>query len=100
MLRKHKALLAYVLVLTVFTAYVMLDTFVITRVYGEASDAETQTEQSSGETDGTDTAQDDSTADDSGAGNMHSGSGSSSGRPEGGHRRKYTVAHIYSGSFG
>ena len=84
MLRKHKALLAYVLVLTVFTAYVMLDTFVITRVYGEASDAETQTEQSSGETGGEDTAQDDSTADDSGAGNMHSGSGSSSGRPEGG----------------
>lgn len=83
MLRKHKALLAYVLVLTVFTAYVMLDTFVITRVYGEASDAETQTEQSSGETDGTDTVQDDSTADDSGAGNMHSGDGGS-GRPEGG----------------
>ena len=83
MLRKHKALLAYVLVLTVFTAYVMLDTFVITRLYGEASDAETQTEQSSGETDGTDTVQDDSTADDSGAGNMHSGDGGS-GRPEGG----------------
>ena len=83
MLKKHKALLAYVLVLTVFTAYVMLDTFVITRVYGEASDAETQTEQSSGETDGTDTVQDDSTADDSGAGNMHSGDGGS-GRPEGG----------------
>ena len=84
MLKKHKALLAYVLVLTVFTAYVMLDTFVITRVYGEASDAETQSEQSSGETGGEDTAQDDSTADDSGAGNMHSGNGSGSGRPEGG----------------
>lgn len=84
MLRKHKVLLAYVLVLTVFTAYVMLDTFVITRVYGEASDAETQSEQSSGETGGEDTAQDDSTADDSGAGNMHSGNGSGSGRPEGG----------------
>ena len=49
MLRKHKALLAYVLVLTVFTAYVMLDTLVITRVYGKASDAEMQTEQSGGE---------------------------------------------------
>ena len=84
MLKKHKALLAYVLVLTVFTAYVMLDTFVITRVYGKASDAEMQTEQSGGETGGEDTAQDDSTADDSDAGNMHGGSGNSSGRPEGG----------------
>ena len=35
MIKKHKALLAYMLVLAVFTTYVALDTFVITRVYGE-----------------------------------------------------------------
>ena len=37
MIRKHKMLIAYMLVLAVFTTYVALDTFVITRVYGEAS---------------------------------------------------------------
>ena len=37
MMKKHKALLAYLLALTVFTAYVVMDTFVITRVYSEAS---------------------------------------------------------------
>ena len=37
MIKKHKALLAYMLVLTVFTTYVVMDTFVISRVYGEAS---------------------------------------------------------------
>ena len=37
MINKHKALLAYMLVLTVFTTYVVMDTFVIKRVYGEAS---------------------------------------------------------------
>ena len=35
MIKKHKALLAYMLVLAVFTTYVALDTFVITRVCGE-----------------------------------------------------------------
>ena len=45
MIRRHKKLAAYFLALTVFTSYVMLDTFVITRVYGVevASDAD-QTE--------------------------------------------------------
>ena len=42
MIKKHKALLAYMLVLAVFSVYVVLDTFVITRVYGEASDAGTE----------------------------------------------------------
>ena len=37
-IRKHKKLLAYMLALAVFTAYVVMDTFVITRVYGEAAD--------------------------------------------------------------
>ena len=36
MIRKHKVLLAYLLVLAVFTTYVALDTFVITRVYSGA----------------------------------------------------------------
>ena len=47
MIRKHKYLAAYLLVLAVFTAYVALDTFVITRVYGGAgmqtSDRQEQT---------------------------------------------------------
>ena len=37
MIKKHRALLAYMLALTVFTTYVVMDTFVIKRVYGEAS---------------------------------------------------------------
>jgi len=36
MIRKHKFLVAYILVLAVFTTYVALDTFVITRVYDGA----------------------------------------------------------------
>ena len=40
MIRKHKAFAAYILALTLFTTYVMLDTFVITRVYGDTSAAE------------------------------------------------------------
>lgn len=35
MIKKHKALLAYMLVLAVFTTYVVMDTFVISKVYGE-----------------------------------------------------------------
>ncbi len=35
MIKKHKALAAYVLALAIFTTYVIMDTFVITRVYGE-----------------------------------------------------------------
>ena len=42
MIKKHKTLLAYMLVLTMFSVYVVLDTFVITRVYGEASDTGTE----------------------------------------------------------
>lgn len=37
MIKKHKKLLAYMLALAVFTTYVVMDTFVISRVYGEAS---------------------------------------------------------------
>lgn len=37
MFRKHKITIAYMLLLAVFTVYVALDTFVITRVYGDTS---------------------------------------------------------------
>ena len=39
MIKKHKALMAYMLALALFTSYVVMDTFVITRVYGEAADS-------------------------------------------------------------
>jgi len=84
MLKKHKAALAYVLALMVFTTYVFMDTFVITRVYGDAADRtagnsrNSQTELQADEEGSADQADD--TADDSEAGNMHSGqSGSGSG---------------------
>ena len=82
--KKHKAALAYVLALMVFTTYVFMDTFVITRVYGDAADQtagnsqNSQTDLQSDEEDSSDQAGD--TSDDSEAGNMHSGqSGSGSG---------------------
>lgn len=37
MIKKHKKLAAYMLALMMFTTYVVMDTFVITRVYGEAA---------------------------------------------------------------
>ncbi len=80
MLRRYRIHLAYVLLLTMFTTYVFLDTFVITRVYGEASDGSTEVQQElqSGEEGSSDQSAD--TSDDSEAGNMHSGqSGSGSG---------------------
>ena len=76
--------LAYVLLLTMFTTYVFLDTFVITRVYGDAADQtagnsqNSQTDLQDDEEGSSDQAGD--TSDDSEAGNMHSGqSGSGSG---------------------
>ena len=42
MIKKHKALLAYMLALAIFSTYVIMDTFVITRVYGETSDTGTE----------------------------------------------------------
>ena len=82
--KKHKAALAYVLALMVFTTYVFMDTFVITRVYGDAADqtaGNSQNSQTELQTDEKGSAdQADDTADDSEAGNMHSGqSGSGSG---------------------
>lgn len=82
--KKHKAALAYVLALMVFTTYVFMDTFVITRVYGDVADqtaGNSQNSQTELQTDEEGSAdQADDTANDSEAGNMHSGqSGSGSG---------------------
>ena len=95
MFKKHRKMLAYVLALAVFTTYVMLDTFVITRVYGEAADTSGQeTVQDSDSTQGSDDQNQDSASsqagtdeEDSEAGNMHSGQssgGGSHGGPDGG----------------
>ena len=84
MFKKYRIHLAYVLLLMMFTTYVFLDTFVITRVYGEevgqtaGNGQNSQTELQTDEEGSTDQAGD--TSDDSEAGNMHSGqSGSGSG---------------------
>lgn len=49
MIKKHRILAAYMLALALFTTYVIMDTFVITRVYGEetgsTSGAAVQTEE-------------------------------------------------------
>ena len=87
MIKKHKALLAYMLALAVFTTYVVMDTFVISRVYSEASgggsEAAMQIEQDT--EDGT--AQDDAAAEDADEEGSHKrGPGSGSGGPpSGGH---------------
>lgn len=87
MIKKHKALLAYMLVLAVFTTYVVMDTFVISRVYsetsGEGSEAAMQIEQDT--EDGS--AQDSAAAEDTDEEGSHGhGPGSGSGGPpSGGH---------------
>ena len=101
MIKKHKALLAYMLALAVFTTYVVMDTFVITRVYSEASgegaEASMQIEQDADDTDSTEnneaaaesgkSAADsgDSDAADGGSGHKH-GPGSGKGGPHSGGR--------------
>ena len=89
-MKKHKALLAYLLALTVFTTYVVMDTFVITRVYSEASgggsEAAMQMENGT-EDDAAESAQDEQNADSSGEESSH-GHGPGSGKggpPSGGH---------------
>ena len=108
MIKKHKALIAYMLVLTVFTAYVVMDTFVITRVYGEASGNGTEAAQqieSSGDTadrakenNEADTTEDDDANDtESSHTHGHGGPhGSGSGGP--GHGGKYGKSGKDSGS--
>ena len=50
MLKKHRIIIAYVLALALFSSYVMLDTFVITRVYGEAQDGSSDSSSASSST--------------------------------------------------
>ena len=43
MIRKHRILMANIMILLVFTAYVIMDTFFITRVYGDGTEAVEET---------------------------------------------------------
>jgi exopolysaccharide biosynthesis protein len=109
MLKKYRMHLAYVLLLTMFTTYVFLDTFVITRVYGDASDGSTEAQQElQADEEGAEDQTAD-TADDSEAGNMHSGQsgsgsghgpGSGSGKGPGKHRSSSDSSSDSSGSTG
>lgn len=65
MIRKYKLTIAYLLVLVMFTVYVALDTFVITRVYGDAY-AQTSTSTESAQTSG-------SSGSDTDSGKSHAG---------------------------
>lgn len=92
MIRKYRTIIAYMLALAIFTSYVLMDTFVITRVYGEASDVTAGQESTLTQDDSDDSMADslESDASDSEAGNMHSGdssSGSSRGPGGSGHGR-------------
>ena len=84
MFSKYRIITAYMLALALFTSYVLMDTFVITRVYGEVSDVTAGQESTLSEdlTEDSDSSMADSLesdASDSEAGNMHSGGSSSSG---------------------
>ncbi len=99
MIKKHRALIAYMLVLAVFTAYVVMDTFVITRVYGEASGDGTEAAQQIGNGDNQSAQAEDSASDntDSSHERGHGGpSGSGSGGP--GHGGKHGKSKKNSGS--
>ena len=84
MIKKYRIIMAYMLALALFTSYVLMDTFVITRVYGEVSDVtagqeSTLTEDLTEDSDSSMADSLESDASDSEAGNMHSGGSSSSG---------------------
>lgn len=83
MIKKHKALLAYMLALAVFTTYVVMDTFVIKRVYGEASGDGTEAAMQIGSNDDRADQMEDSDADDTENSHAH-GPGSTEGNGHGG----------------
>ena len=106
MIKKYRIIMAYMLALALFTSYVLMDTFVITRVYGEVSDVTAGQESTLSEdlTEDSDSSMADSLesdASDSEAGNMHSGGSSSgsgqrpggSGHGPGGHSGKGPGKH-------
>ena len=92
MKRRGKLIAAYIALLTLFTSYVLMDTFFITRVYGEEADA--HAEADAGEQDdalnesGESGSGQDAADQDNASGNMHGGhDGSEDGRhggPNGG----------------
>ena len=105
MMKKHKKLLAYMLALAVFTTYVVMDTFVITRVYGEASDSGSGTEaalqadndNTEGQTkESTADGTDGSTAENAESSNSHGPGGKHGGGP--GHGGKHGKPGNSSGS--
>ena len=83
MSEKHrpKLIIAYALILAVFTTYVVMDTFFITRVYGDESSGANEITYDDSASDSEQIATDD-TSDDA-AGNQHSGTHSGKG-PGGG----------------
>ncbi len=92
MIKKHKTLVAYMLALAVFTTYVVMDTFVITRVYGDASGIGTESVlQTDGNSDNAAQAQEeqaeDSDADASEGGHAHGGPPSGGKGPGGKHSK-------------
>ena len=109
-IRKHKKLLAYMMALAVFTTYVVMDTFVITRVYGEAADSGSGTEAAlQADNDDTEGQTEESTADgsegsaadDAESGHAHGKHGDSSGGPPSGgpgHGGKHGKSKSSSGS--
>ena len=99
MIKKHKALIAYMLVLAVFTTYVVMDTFVIARVYGEASGDGTEAAQQLGKGNDQSAQTEDSTSEDTDSSNTHGHGGprgDGSGGP--GHGGKHGKSKKSSGS--
>ena len=86
MIRKHKKLLAYMLVLAVFTTYVVMDTFVITRVYGEASGEGTETAMQAENNNDTSGNEQDSSSEDVESSHSHGPGGKHGGGPDHGGR--------------
>ena len=106
MIKKHRALIAYMMVLAVFTAYVVMDTFVITRVYGEASGNGTEAALQLGDGNDQSAQTEDSASNDTDSSRAHGpgANGSGHGGPRGdgsggpGHGGKHSKSKKSSGS--
>ena len=98
MIKKHKKLIAYMLALAVFSTYVVMDTFVITRVYGEASGDGTEAAMQIENNDQAEQTQGDAEAASEGARSHGPGGphGDGSGKPE--HGGKHSRSKSSSGS--
>ena len=86
-MKKHKVFMACMLSLAIFTAYVIMDSFFISRVYGEVNDSNSAgTEEQQNDKTVPEQSEDQSSQadqfgseDSEGSGNMHDGSGMTSG---------------------